>query len=102
MFRLEVLSHIFQQSISSNYVFRGNEDLVECMIPILEMKVFLPEDMIVRQGEEGQEMYFIATGDCMVLVKDTHRNEKAVRKLGRGDFFGVSRTCKRAGTGDLH
>ena len=48
LFRLEVLSHIFQQSIESNYVFRGNEDLVEYIIPLLEMKVFLPEDMIIR------------------------------------------------------
>ena len=56
---------------------------------MLEMKVFLPEDMIIRQGEEGREMYFISTGDCIVYVKDTQRQEKAVRKLTRGDFFGV-------------
>ena len=57
---------------------------------MLEMKVLLPEDIIIRQGEEGREMYFIATGDCIVLVKDIYRREKTVRKLGRGDFFGVS------------
>ena len=68
-----MLSHIFQQSIESNYVFRGNEDLVEYMIPMLEMKVFLPEDMIIRQGEEGREMFFIATGDCSVYVRDAMR-----------------------------
>ena len=73
VYRLEVLSHIFQQSIESNHVFRGNEDLVEYIIPMLEMKVFLPEDMIVRQGEDGREMFFISTGDCIVLVKDTQR-----------------------------
>ena len=96
--RLEVLSHIFQQSIASNYVFRGNEDLVEYMIPMLEMKVFLPEDMIIRQGEEGSEMFFIATGDCSVFVKDTMRNERFVQTLARGDFFGevaMSRNCRR-------
>ena len=82
---MEVLSHIFKKSIESSDAFSRNEDLVEYIIPMLEMKVFLPEDMIIRQGEEGREMYFIATGDCIVLVKDTHRREKAVRKLGRGD-----------------
>ena len=56
---------------------------------MLEMKVFLPEDMIIRQGEEGREMYFISTGDCIVYVKDTRRYEQAVRRLERGDFFGV-------------
>ena len=66
-----------------------NEDLVEYIIPMLEMKVFLPEDMIIRQGEDGKEMFFIATGDCIVLVKDTKRQENPVRRLGRGNFFGV-------------
>ena len=88
---MEVLSHIFKQSIESSDVFSQYEDIVEYIIPMLEMKVFLPEDMIVRQGEEGREMYFISTGDCIVLVKDTKRQEKAVRKLTRGDFFGVSK-----------
>ena len=59
---------------------------------MLEMKVFLPEDMIIRQGEEAREMYFISTGDCIVLVKDTKRKEKAVRKLTSGEFFGVRTT----------
>ena len=63
--------------------------MVEYIIPMLEMKVFLPEDMIIRQGEEGREMYFISTGDCIVYVKDTRRHEQAVRRLERGDFFGV-------------
>ena len=63
--------------------------MVEYMIPMLEMSVYLPEDIIVRQGEEGREMYFIATGDCLVYVRDTQRAEKAVRRLVRGDFFGV-------------
>ena len=84
-----MLSHIFQQSIESNDVFLRNEDLVEYMIPMLEMNVFLPEDIIIRQGEDGREMYFISTGDCIVFVKDTKRQEKPVRKLTRGDFFGV-------------
>ena len=56
---------------------------------MLEMKVFLPEDKIIRQGEEGKDMYFIATGDCLVMVRDTKRQEKIVRKLNRGKFFGV-------------
>ena len=62
---------------------------MDYIIPMLEMKVFLPEDKIIRQGEEGREMYFIATGDCLVMVRDTKRQEKIVRKLGRGKFFGV-------------
>ena len=85
-----MLSHIFKKSIFSSGVFSGNEDMVEYIIPLLEMKVFLPEDMIIRQGEVGDEMYFVSTGDCIVLVRDTKWQEKVVKKLTRGDFFGVS------------
>ena len=35
-------------------------------------------------------MYFIATGDCVVTVRDLHRHETDVRILSRGDFFGVN------------
>ena len=69
------------------------------MIPMLEMMVYLPEDMIIRQGEDGREMFFIATGDCIVTVKDTKRCKQTVRQLGRGDFFGVS-LCLVIGLGD--
>ena len=57
---------------------------------MLEMQVFLPEDMIIRQGEEGRDMYFITRGDCQVQIKDTRRVEHNVRTLSRGHFFGVS------------
>ena len=53
------------------------------------MQVFLPEDIIMRQGEEGKHMYFITRGDCLVQVKDTRRTEHNVRTLSRGHFFGV-------------
>ena len=44
------------------------DDTIEDDI-VCEMRVFLPEDHILRQGDEGREMFFIATGDCVVLVK---------------------------------
>ena len=40
-------------------------------------------------------MYFIATGDCLVQVKDTRRVEYNVRTLGRGHFFGVSKDVNK-------
>ena len=40
-------------------------------------------------------MYFIATGDCLVQVKDTRRVEYNVRTLGRGHFFGVSKVVNK-------
>ena len=70
---MEVLSHIFKKSIESSDAFSRNEDLVEYIIPMLEMKVFLPEDIIIRQGEEGREMYFISTGDWSRIQNEMKR-----------------------------
>ena len=84
-----MLCHIFQSSIENNFLFTNNDDLVEYIIPMLEMQVFLPEDIIMRQGEEGRDMYFITRGDCQVQIKDTRRVVRNVRTLSRGNFFGV-------------
>ena len=89
-YRVEILSHIFRSTIEKNAVFRGNDDLVDTILPLLEMKVFLPEDLIIRQGDEGYDMYFIATGQCVVSVRDMHRTEREVSQLGSGNFFGVN------------
>ena len=72
---------------------------------MLEMQVFLPEDMIIRQGEEGRDMYFITRGDCQVQIKDTRRVEHNVRtpvvraQLAR--LLSEERTVKGQRAGDI-
>ena len=48
-----------------------------------------PEDVIVKQGEPNDSMYFISTGDCAVNITD-HKNEEhiAYKLLVEGDHFG--------------
>ena len=33
-------------------------------------------------------MYFIAKGDCIVMVRDMQENDNIVKKIGPSDFFG--------------
>jgi len=52
-----------------------------------------PEDVIVRQGEESYDIFFIAKGDNFVSIKDTQKEEegyKNFKKLVPGEHFGVS------------
>ena len=45
-------------------------------------------DAAVRQGEMGEEMFVIITGDADVNVQGPDGKPRNVRKLGRGDVFG--------------
>ena len=48
----------------------------------------MPEDRIVSQGEEGDCLYLIAQGDCVIWVVDHLRRNQRVRELKQGDYFG--------------
>jgi len=61
-----------------------------------------PENVIIKQDDEPDNMYFISTGDCAVNVRDQSREELvAVRLLVEGDHFGeigVVYECRRTAT----
>ena len=63
------------------------EDRKEVLTAVTR-SAYLPGEDIVREGEEGQTMYLIKSGEVVVWVrgKDGGRNE--VARLGPGDFFG--------------
>ena len=43
----------------------------------------------MKQGEKGNDMYFISQGDCIVNVRDDQMHEKVAHKLlVEGDYFG--------------
>ena len=55
------------------------------------MDTFLsaPEDKILKQGEQGDAMFFISQGDCTVDVRsETGRDYNAIRLLVQGQHFG--------------
>ena len=51
--------------------------------PLLIPRLALPGDRIIRRGERGDAMYFIASG-----AVEVQRPEDEVVRLGTGDFFG--------------
>jgi len=58
-----------------------------------------PEEVVLKQGEEMEDMYWIQQGDCAVNIKEHDRQERvAVRLLVEGDHFGeigMMYKCKR-------
>lgn len=49
----KVTSCIFYDSILDNTVFEGHSDILNSFINSLQIKLFLPEDLIIKQGNES-------------------------------------------------
>ena len=48
----------------------------------------MPEDYIIKQGQKATCVYFLAQGQCEVLVKDHSKKETFVKELNPGCMFG--------------
>ena len=59
----------------------------------LETRDFEPAELIVRQGEEGAEMFLIADGSVDVEIEG---NPQPVASLEEGDFFGEASLLTRS------
>ncbi len=45
-------------------------------------------EFIVRQGQQGQALYVISSGECEVFVDDLQAYGTTVATMGKGNFFG--------------
>jgi voltage-gated potassium channel len=52
------------------------------LVSLLKARKFPPDSIIIRKGDEGDSMYFIASGEVEVVLPNTSI------KLQEGDFFG--------------
>lgn len=51
----------------------------------LESLTYHPGDIIIKQGDPGDNFYIIESGEAVVVK---HGVQEAVNKLGKGDYFG--------------
>ncbi|MGE0259979.1 MAG: cyclic nucleotide-binding domain-containing protein, partial [Alphaproteobacteria bacterium] len=71
------------QLIRSFPMFAGlDETELEAVVEVLRPRLLVPDEMIIRKGERGRSMFFIASGAVEVVLP-----AQRVR-LGSGDFFG--------------
>ncbi|MGO9409250.1 MAG: cyclic nucleotide-binding domain-containing protein, partial [Spirochaetia bacterium] len=81
---MEILLFLNRTILSKVALFRNaNEIFIREIVQLLRPIVFLPGDYIIRQGEYGDCMYFLSSGDVEVLV-----GERNVAQLGAGSPFG--------------
>jgi len=66
-------------------LFKGADAvLLASLILVLKPVVFQPDDLVIREGDIGREMYLISRGEVEVI----DASGKVVATLGEGDFFG--------------
>jgi CRP-like cAMP-binding protein len=64
----------------------------------LMIKLFLPEDLIIKQGETAESMFFIARGDCDIYVTDSNKKANLTNMISEGSYFGevsLLKHCRR-------
>jgi CRP-like cAMP-binding protein len=99
--RLEVTKHIFSMIVIKNPLFENNEDLIDYLVRYLNTLLYLPEDIIIKQGETPDNLYFLARGEVMVYIYDENDDERYVTSLKLGSYFGevgIIKECRRTST----
>ncbi|KAK3508562.1 hypothetical protein QTP70_032764 [Hemibagrus guttatus] len=80
----DIVSHNCRELVANMPLFgNGDPHFVTVLLTKLRFEVFLPGDIIIREGTLGRKMYFIQHGCVTVLT----RNKKE-KKLSDGSYFG--------------
>jgi monovalent cation:H+ antiporter, CPA1 family len=74
--RTEELLHNFEM-----FAGLGSEEL-SALARLFRPRLLVPEEVVIRKGDRGSEMFLISSGAVEVVLKDTRI------RLGSGDFFG--------------
>jgi voltage-gated potassium channel len=80
----EILLFLNRELIQKVALFRNADEIfIREIVQLLKPLSFLPEDFILRQGEYGDCMYFLSSGEVEVLIDGAR-----VALLGHGSPFG--------------
>jgi len=83
-YREDILSFL----VGNPLFFDLDKEEVSSLIPILQLKRYMAGQVIVRQGDRGDEFFMIRSGRARVCMKTGKGVELALSELRRGDFFG--------------
>jgi len=82
--------HLNRDIIAKVSLFQHTDEIfIKEIVQLLEPVVFLPNDYIITQGEYGDCMYFLSSGEVEILI-----DNKVVNKLGAGSPFGETALLK--------
>ena len=59
-------------------MFQGEHELVNILFSKMELQMYDPEEVVIRQGQIANKIYFISKGECEVKVQDENRKDTFV------------------------
>ena len=83
-----VIFNIFKEALFSNKIFKNQDEVVNTLCEKLETRLFMPEDTVIVQGSEANNMFFIASGVMDVFVTDENHKDVYVKSISSGKYFG--------------
>jgi CRP-like cAMP-binding protein len=92
--KTEVSLHINGDIVAKVDLFKEtNQGFRNALVEVLKPEIYTPNDVIIKQGDVGTEMYFISQGIVDVLKTEDNplggtAIEKKVATLKEGAFFG--------------
>ena len=54
----------------------------------VKLRTMEADDVIIHEGEQGDSMFFVASGMMRVLVEKRNGTNPEIAHIGPGDFFG--------------
>ena len=84
----KITKHIFALTLSESEIFKGRKLLIDSISKSLVIKLSQPEDTIISQGDNADNLYFIAKGGWNVYVRDRANFRNKANVLKEGDYFG--------------
>ena len=90
------LNRVCEESIRGTEPNRKEQRVMNMIVKLMTIMFVEPEELVVKQSSslaDNPYMYVLEKGECIVKVKDKQKlqnEEKQVRKLYPGEYFGVS------------
>lgn len=70
-------------------LFQGfTRDELRVLIAGLRLIVYEPGEIVVTEGEPGDSLFVVTSGEVRAFIRDRAGRNLEVRRLGEGDFFG--------------
>jgi len=85
--RAEISLQLHRRVLHKVPLFQGvNEDFLREIVLLLEPRIYMPGDVIFREGEPGDAMYFVSSGMVEVYSESDPSLDSIL--LGEGSHFG--------------
>ena len=77
------------RALNASPLFAGfTEDELLALVQGLRLTACEPGEVILTEGEQGEGVFFISTGEVKVFMRDPRGHDVALARLGEGTFFG--------------